>query len=457
MRDLVILIVLVVGCVWTLRAPWIGTLMWVVTSIGSPHVGIGYAAATWPVGMLVGGCTLVGLLITKERQNPFKNSAVIATLVLALWMSLTLPFALEPELSYEGWERSFKIFLMLFVCIALIDTQKKLHAFVWANVMAIAYYGIKGGVFSLATGGHFMIIGPGGFIGGNNELALAEIVILPLMRYLQLQATTKWMRWTLGVCMGLIAISAIVSHSRGALLGLLAMVGFFWLKSGNKFRWALIIGVAAVVGLGAMPDEWWSRMDTIKTYDEDTSAQGRINSWWTAYNIANDRIMGGGYRLTVNWIFAKYAPNPRVIFVAHSIYFQMMGEQGYIGLLLFLNVGALTWLNARRMIRLAKRDPTLKWAADLGAMIQVSMVGYAVTGAFLSMAYFDLPYNVMAMSALGLAFVKLKPKAAPVAAALAATQTAVSGRPARLPPPRSPQRPPSRPPFRPPQGPPRQT
>ena len=407
---MIILAILSIGCLWAIRAPWIGAIMWTVVSLGSPHAHFGYVAATWPVSMAVGGATLLGLVLTRDRQNPFSNGAVIATCVLTLWMCITYPFSLEPDLSYFVFDRTLKIMLMLFVTISLLDTRKKLDVFVWANVAAIGYYGVKGGVFSILTGGNHIILGSGGFIAENNALALAEIVILPLLRYLQLQSTNKWMQRALYASMGLIAISIIVSHSRGALLGMVAMAGFFWIKNPNKGRWAVIIAVAGLLIAVAMPAEYWQRMSTINTYEEDSSAQGRINSWWVAYNIANDRITGGGFTVNVTWIFAKYAPNPRLLFVAHSIYFQMLGEQGYIGLILFLSIGALTWLNSTRMIVRAKADPELKWAGDLARMVQVSMIGYAVTGAFLSLALFDLPYNVMAMSALGLRFAVSKSK-----------------------------------------------
>ena len=404
MRDLLLLVLLTGGCAWTLREPWIGTVIWAVVSLGVPHQQFGYAAAHWPVAAAVGGCTLIGMLLTRERQNPFGNGAVLATLGLSLWMSFALPFSLEPDLSYDMWDRSIKISVMLFVTLVLINTRKKLDVFIWANVVAIGYYGVKGGLFAIKSGGQYSVVGPGGFIGGNNELALAEIVVLPFLRYLQLQASHKWLRRGLGVSMGLIAMSIIVSHSRGALVGMLAMVTFFWFKNNNKLLWGPLIIVGALVGMSSMPDEWWNRMDTIQDYETDSSAQGRINSWWLAWNIATERITGGGFRLTVPWIFARYAPNPRLIFVAHSIYFQMLGEQGFIGLILFLSIGVLTWFNASRMIWKGKADPAKRWAADLGSMIHVSMIGFGVTGAFLSLAYFDLPYNVMVISALGLHF-----------------------------------------------------
>jgi len=430
MRDMLILVLLSGGCLWALRAPWIGAILWTVVSLGTPHVHFGYAAANWSVAMAVGAATLVGLLLTRDRQNPFSNAAVSATALLMVWMSISQVFAFEPDWSYTVWDRTAKIMLMLFVTIALIDTRKKLDVFIWANVAAIGFYGVKGGVFSILTGGNHIILGGGGFIGENNALALAEIIILPLLRYLQLQQGNKWMRRGLGVAMVLIIISVFVSHSRGALLGLIAMSAYFWWKSPSKIQWAFGIVVVAVVAFIALPAEYWDRMYTMKTFDQDSSAQGRINSWWTAFHVANDRITGGGFVINVNWIFAKYAPNPNMLFVAHSIYFQMMGEQGYIGLFIFLSIGVLTWINASRMIRRGKADPDLKWAADLGAMIHVSMVGYAITGSFLSLALFDLPYNVMAIAALGLRFAI---PSATTTAALKANQVAEPSAAPRIP------------------------
>jgi probable O-glycosylation ligase (exosortase A-associated) len=204
--------------------------------------------------------------------------------------------------------------------------------------------------------------------------------------------------------MVLIAISALGSQSRGALLGVAAMTSYFWLKSRNKARWGLGLVAAAVLALALMPDSYWDRMNTIKTYDEDASSQGRINSWWAAFNIANDRFTGGGFRTNIAWIYQRYAPNPQMLYAEHSIYFQMLGEFGWIGLTLFLGLGALTWSNARKMIALGNASSNQLWASNLGSMIQVSMMGFAVSGAFLSMALFDLPYNIMAMAALALKF-----------------------------------------------------
>jgi hypothetical protein len=79
----------------------------------------------------------------------------------------------------------------------------------------------------------------------------------------------------------------------------------------------------------------------------------------------------------------------------HSIYFEIMGEHGFIGFGMFMLLALFTWRRANQVIRVCKDDPTRKWAADLAAMIQVSLVGYGAGGAFLGLAYFDLTYHLM--------------------------------------------------------------
>ena len=400
MRDLLLLLLLLGCCIWTLRRPWVGAITWTVVSLGSPHAAFGYAAAGWPVATAVAACTLVGIVCTRDRENPFAGPAPVAALALMIWFCFTLPFSFDVDRSLPLWERSMKIFLMLFVTMALLNTRKKLDVFIWSMALSIGYFGVKGGLFTLLTGGNYRIWGPGGFIGGNNELALALIMTIPMMRYLQLQSPGKWVRRGLVCAMALTAIAAIGTYSRGALLGIMSMLLFFVWRSDRKFVWATAIILFAALMLPLMPDTWWERMGTIRTYGEDNSAQGRMTAWAMAWNLAQDRLMGGGFMVALPSVYAIYAPEATKSLVAHSIYFQIMGEHGFIGLFLFLTVGVLTWMDAAKLRRTYARNADLKWAADLGSMMQVSMIGFAVTGAFLSLAYFDLPYNVMAAAAL---------------------------------------------------------
>jgi probable O-glycosylation ligase (exosortase A-associated) len=162
---------------------------------------------------------------------------------------------------------------------------------------------------------------------------------------------------------------------------------------------AFVVLGAALLSL--MPAEWWERMNTIKTYQQDESAQGRINAWYMAYNLAKANFFGGGFQVGAPFIFQLYAPNPEDLHAAHSIYFMVLGEQGFVGLFIFLLMFTFSWLAAGRMRKRAMAQPQTQWLVELGAMLQVALVGYAVGGAFLSLSYWDLPYNFLVLAVLG--------------------------------------------------------
>lgn len=395
MRDLLIMAIILGGSAVALRKPWIGIILWTWVSLMYPHEQWGYASASMPVAMIVAVSTLTGLLFTNEKQNPFISPATWMLAAFVLWVTVTLPFSLYFENSLPLWIRSIKIYLMLFVTLALIDSAKKLDIYIWTLVASIGFYGIKGGAFTLATGGNHRVWGPGGFIGGNNEIALAVIMVIPLMRYLQLQMASKWHRHMMTVAIILSAVMALGTYSRGALLALGAIVFLIWLRGRQKLMFGIMAIGIGLLALPFMPENWWSRMATIQTYEHDPSAMGRINAWWMAWNLAKDRIFGGGFEIYNRAVFGIYAPDPTDVHAAHSIYFQILGEHGFIGLILFLALGIITWRTASSLMALGKHDPALRWTRDLGAMAQASIVGYAVGGAFLSLAYFDLPYNIM--------------------------------------------------------------
>jgi putative inorganic carbon (hco3(-)) transporter len=289
------------------------------------------------------------------------------------------------------------------VTLAVLHTRKHIDWFVWVIVFSLGFYGVKGGLFTLLTGGSYRVWGPpGGFIQGNNELALALVMTIPLMHYLQIVTKSGWIRHGLTIAMALAAVGALGSHSRGALLAIAAMAAFLWWRSRHKLGLGVLLFGGGLALLAFMPADWEERMATIKTYEEDESAMGRIYTWKAMINIAMARVTGGGFEIYTEKVFAMFSTGEDTVLVraAHSIYFQILGEHGFIGLALFLTFWVLVWLTAGWVYRVGRGNPETEWASQLGNMCQVSLVGYAVGGAFLSLAYFDLPYNLMVLVVL---------------------------------------------------------
>lgn len=406
MRDLLVAGIIFGLLPFVFKRPWIGILLWSWLGYMNPHRLTWGFAYDFPFAMIVGLVTIVAFLFSKEKKEMIWTRETVLLLIFIGWMLITTIFAFYPEDAWIQWNKVWKIQLMIFLTILLITDRHKLHWLIWVIVLSLGFYGVKGGIFTILNGGAYRVQGPAGsFISGNNELALALVMTIPLIRYLHLQETRKWVKAGLASAMVLTGIAAIGSQSRGALVAMAVIGVFLWTKSRNKLTTGIYIAVAVAIMAVVMPQSWYDRMNTISTYEEDQSVQGRFNAWHAAFGMATDRVSGGGFEsLTQSPTFIKYAPNPFLVVDAHSIYFEIMGEQGFIGLGMFLLLGLLAWIRAQQVIKRCKHDPDKKWASDLAAMVQVSLIGYSVGGAFLGLAYFDLPYHLMIIILLAARF-----------------------------------------------------
>ncbi|MCZ2291218.1 MAG: putative O-glycosylation ligase, exosortase A system-associated [Burkholderiales bacterium] len=398
MRDLFVAAIVFGALPFILKRPFLGILLMAGLGYLNPHrLCYGFMLST-PVVMIVALVTFVGMLVSREAKRMVWSREVAILVIFILWMGITTTQALYFDLAIIQYEKVIKIQILTFMTLLLLTSRERVHLLIWAIVLSLGFYGVKGGLFTIANGGAYRVQGPPGtFIEGNNELALALVVTIPLIRYLHLTEKNKLVRLGLAAGMFLTALAAIGSQSRGALVALIITGTIFWWKSRNKFITAAFVGVVAVVVLNVMPPEWFERMQTIETYGEDASAQGRINAWWTAYHLANARLFGGGFETWQAGAFALYAPDPTNVRDVHSIYFEVLGEHGWIGLALFLSLLGLTWLKCGSIIRMTRKRPDDTWARDLAAMIQVSLIGYASAGAFLGLAYFDYFYHLVAI------------------------------------------------------------
>ena len=401
MRDALLLAILVVPMLLALRHPWIGVLAWTWLSIMNPHA-LSWNLRSMPFAAAMVGATMLGLVFSRDKKQFFATRETVVLILFILWMCITLPFSFDVDASLPLWSRVMKIDFMILVAMLVLHSRKHIEALVWVLAGSIGFYGVKGGLFTLATGGVYRVWGPANsYIEGNNEVALALVITIPLMEFLRLNSSSLWVKRGLIAVMILCAIAALGSQSRGALLAIAAMTLVMWSRSKNKLSMGMVLTVLAVGLLAFMPDSWVNRMDTIQTYEQDTSALGRINAWWMAFNLAKDHFFGGGFAIYNGAVFATYAPDPTDVHAAHSIYFMVLGEHGFVGLFLFVLLWVLVWLSAGRLRAQGRLQAQTQWLSDLGSMSQVSLAGYAVGGAFLSLSYYDLPYNVLLLVVLG--------------------------------------------------------
>jgi len=398
MRGLAFFLVFVSSLPFIFVSPFYGVLIWYVFSIGNFHTLIWGPLATLNYAFVVAVLTCLSWLFsrTEKKQLPM-NPLVVLTLLFAVWITITSFFALSPNQAdvWAKWSTVEKILFMCLVGYALTTTQERVNQLIWTVVLTLGVWGVKGALLGILRGGD--IHGPDqGPLSDRNDFGLGLVLMLPLLFYQWHLAENRLLRRGLMLMGFLVALAVFLTYSRGALLGACGMGLMLWFRSRAKFATGFLIVAVGLSVYYFAPSAWFTRMETIGSYEEDSSAMSRINVWQVSLRIAElHPITGGGFRAT----FAPTVVNemlrgtsidrltkPRA---AHSIYFDALSEHGWIGLALFLSILGYSWYNCSWLIRRSRDKPDLAWANLLGRMGHAVLIGYAIAGAFASQAYLD--------------------------------------------------------------------
>ncbi|MFZ0737419.1 MAG: putative O-glycosylation ligase, exosortase A system-associated [Candidatus Acidiferrales bacterium] len=408
MRDFVVLTIILGSVPLCFIRPYFGLLMWTWIAYFNPHrltYGIAY---NFPVATVVGVPTLAGLMLTKERNRNILTRETILMFALGVWFVVNFWFTSHQPL-FAGHAddgklilvRTLKILLMTVVAVLLINNKEKLRTICMVIVFSIGFYAVKGAAFGFRTSAESRVWGPPGtFIEDNNFLAAATNMTLPLLFFLARSEKNKKVRLLLWFVFFCSIVSVLLSYSRGGLLGLATVLFVLTMKSRHKILAAGLVTVAAVMVFSYAPGKWMARMDNFLHGNLDTSAEGRLNAWHFAIVLTQHYpITGGGFETFTPELFDRFTPD-RTFAGPHSIYFEMLGEQGYVGLLLFLALLASCHYTYWQVRHRAKRIPQLSWMVPYTYMFQISLLAFMVSGAFLAMAYFDYFWQIVAMTAV---------------------------------------------------------
>jgi probable O-glycosylation ligase (exosortase A-associated) len=403
MRDIALALFVFGMIPFILMRPFVGLLVWSWLGYMNPYRLCYGFAVTFPWNMTVAVITLISLVFSKESKKIPVSSFSVLMFLFLVWTGITTFYAVDQVDAWDKYTQFVKTLIMMFVTLILVKDRKRMHWLVWMVVISIGFYGFKGGIFTILRGGNYHVYGPAkSFIADNNDLAQAFCMILPLIRYLQLQAEKKWLRVGLGGFMALTGIATLGTYSRGGLIALFVVGVALLLKSRRQIALAIVLLAVAVTAYQFMPAQWTARMDTLHHARETDSAETRIQSWEFAANVAIHRpLLGGGfdvYKSAAMW--SQYGPRDAIPRAVHSIYFRVLGEQGFIGLFLYLAVLIVSWRNCSRVRKKTRDSPDDKWAFDLSSMLQVSLLAYFVAGAATTSSYFDLSWQLMAMCVL---------------------------------------------------------
>ncbi|MBI4523202.1 MAG: putative O-glycosylation ligase, exosortase A system-associated [Deltaproteobacteria bacterium] len=396
LRDLVIIPLFFCLAVLALQRPIYGLYGWYLVSFMNIHrLGWGYARTMQPA-LLMAVTTLVGVML---HPKPGFKLTRESSLVLVFWVFtlLTTLFAAYPAAAWQTWINFSKTLLFFFLTIYLIDNYDELKRLVMATTFFLGFYGIKGGIFSLVTGGRHRVYGPEeSFIADNNEMALALNMTLPMIWWLAQNAKSFRAKQGWIAMFGLSVIAIIFTFSRGGFLTLILIALLLFKNSRKKFLVISVAGVILLVLSFYIGEHWTGRMESIGEYQQESSAMSRITAWGVAWNFALEHpLFGGGFKVMSPEIYWRYGVQSGI--VSHSIYFGTLAEHGFLGLVIYLLIYGST-LSSISRIRKMTSDANV---ADLLRMIKLSLWAFLFGGAFYEMQYFDYAlYLVSVVSAM---------------------------------------------------------
>ncbi|WP_257794067.1 putative O-glycosylation ligase, exosortase A system-associated [Vibrio salinus] len=240
-----------------------------------------------------------GILFIEENLNLEWIKYSFFVILFLIHTTITSYFSLAPSvIVWMSWNNFFKAILLFIFTMLIIRKRHHFNLFLWMIVLSIGFLGFVEGLKFIASGGGHHIKGPSGnILSDNNHMALALCMTMPFIIYLIQETEEKFLKIGLRVLAAICVLAILGTFSRGGLIGLIIVLGYFWLKSQHKIKSIVVIILVGMISYNYLPESWYHRMDTIDTAMQDSSFVTRVNSWKIHTLMALDRpLVGGGFK-----------------------------------------------------------------------------------------------------------------------------------------------------------------
>ncbi|WP_428487270.1 putative O-glycosylation ligase, exosortase A system-associated [Rhodopila sp.] len=382
------------------NAPFVATLGYVWVDTFQPQAISYIILNQLPVAMIMGAAAFGLYLLLDRRSPPRLSLETILQVAMGIWVTLTIIWAAVPDAAWEKWDWAFKTVMFAAFLPYVIRSRVQIEAFAQTYVFSLAANFVPFGLKTLISGG-----GYGSNLGlqaGNSGLAeggllsTVGLMAVPLAIYLgshsQLMPRLKLMPLAYWAIAGLAVVTAIGTFERSALIGLVVLFAYMWMRSRHKLRLGVVGCLGACLLVYSTSSAWDARIETIGHFENENSAYVRILVWkWTLGYVAEHPFGGGFQAYLTDHIEVPGVDNEPGFTefgrAFHSIYFEVLGEQGYPGLLMFLALAGVTFVRLHRAAKRAREDPELRWVVALSDALQAGLAVFLTSGAFVGIAF----------------------------------------------------------------------
>jgi probable O-glycosylation ligase (exosortase A-associated) len=420
MRDLAFIAFLFGLIGMGFRRPFLLVLAYVYVDIVSPQRLTYLLLNTVPISLITVVFAVLGWALFDNKKDVRVVPRQFLMLVLLIYCGVTTTQADFPLEALSKWDWAWKALAFGMFLPLTLRTKLRIEALALFMTLSAASIIIVGGIKTVVSGGGYgslnlMVANNSGLYEGS-IISTVAIAIIPLILWLVKSGTIYPADWRVkSFAYALIFACLLIPVGTQARTGLIciAVLGVMMLRS-TKRRMAYIMGVsvAAMIAVPLLPSGFMDRMDTIKGYKSDSSAGTRLAVWAWTWDYVKENPFGGGFdayrqnkiKVVTTDVEKSGAQTDVSTSVEndqsrayHSSYFEMLGEQGFPGLILWLLIhyGGLIRMEILRA-RYKKREG-LEWISGLANALQQAHFIYLVGSLFVGIAFQPFVYMLVGM------------------------------------------------------------
>jgi len=405
---------LFVGCFLLagLRRPFVWVLSYLYIDILGPQK-IGWALTPlFPISLIAFCAAFAGWILADPKKGArftLRQAIMVALLLYCGWTTMNADFPVEALVKWDWvWKALvFAIFLPL-----TLTTRLRIEGAALIMVLTAGAIIISAGMKTALGGGGYeslyFFVNDNSGMYESSTLSTVAIAIIPLILWFTRHGTVfapdwrvKWFAYALIFACLLVPIG---TEARTGLVAL-GVLGLLALRD-VKRRFAFLFAGAALVMVAApfLPQSYYERMGLIAGHEEDQSASTRVAVWTWTLDYAAENPLGGGfdayrgnsfkYRMPVKQgpdgsMAVEYVDVVDKGRAYHSAVFEMLGEQGWPGLALWLWLHALGLWQMERIRRRwrGRTGEREQWQAPLASALQLAQIVYLVGSLFQGIAY----------------------------------------------------------------------
>lgn len=403
------------------RRPFLFVLAYAYVDIVSPQRLSYYLLNSIPISAICFALALFGWMLTDDKRDIRITARQVLLAMLLGWAAWTTSHADFPLEAQGKWEWVWKALVFAIFLPFTLRTKLRIEALALFMILSASSIIVVGGIKTLASGGGYgslnlMVDNNSGLYEGST-ISTVAIAIVPLIFWLARYGTIFAPDWRVKLYAWALAFACLLmpigTEARTGLI-CIGVLGVLMLRAvKRRFLYLMMIGLAGLAAIPMLPQSFTSRMDTITEYKADSSASTRLAVWSWTWEYVQRHPLGGGFeaylqnRLRIEKVAtANEGAVETVDHIVehdkgrayHSSYFEMLGEQGFPGLAMWLALHAigLTRMEILRR-RYLKADGDRAWVSPLATALQHGHIIYLIGSLFVGIAFQPFVYMLIAM------------------------------------------------------------